>query len=40
MTQMSLNTAILSFAFSGVLGSHKRQYEAPRPVSQATPQKK
>ena len=40
MTQLSLNTTILSFAFSGVLGSHRRQYEAPRPVSQAAPKKK
>jgi hypothetical protein len=40
MTQLSLNTTILSFAFSGVLGSHKRPYEAQRTVSQPAPKKK
>jgi hypothetical protein len=38
MTQTTLKTAILSFAFSGVLAQHKHGYEAPRPVSQ-TPSK-
>jgi len=32
MNQMSLNTAILSFAFSGVLAPHKREYVS-NPVS-------
>ena len=35
MTQTTLKTAILSFAFSGVLAQHKRGYEPPRTVSQA-----
>ena len=38
MTQTTLKTAILSFAFSGVLAQHRNGYEPPRPVSQ-TPQK-
>ena len=38
MTQTTLKTAILSFAFSGVLAQHKHGYEPPRPVSQP-PQK-
>jgi hypothetical protein len=37
--QQTLNTAILSFAFSGMLGSHRREYGAPPPPS-ATPKKK
>jgi hypothetical protein len=40
MNQMSLNTAIISFAFSGVLAPHKRDYEAPRPQAPAQPKKK
>ena len=33
MTQpISLKTAILSFAFSGVFAPHRREYEAPRVV--------
>lgn len=40
MNEMSLNTAILSFAFSGVLPRHKRDYEAPRPASAETAKKK
>ena len=35
MNELSLNTAILSFAFSGVLAPHKRGYEPVR--SAATP---
>jgi hypothetical protein len=35
MTKTTLKTAILSFAFSGVLAQHRNGYEAPRPVSQA-----
>ncbi len=39
--QMSLNTAIMSFAFSGVLAPHRRDaYEAPRTVSAAQLPKK
>jgi len=39
--QMSLNTAIMSFAFSGVLAPHRRgAYEAPRVVSTAAGAKK
>ncbi|HXQ12784.1 MAG TPA: hypothetical protein VN805_17465 [Caulobacteraceae bacterium] len=40
MNQLSLNTAILSFAFSGVLAPHRRGYEAPRPQTPAQPKKK
>jgi hypothetical protein len=41
MNELSLNTAILSFAFSGVLAPHKRVgYEAPRPVSTESAKKK
>jgi len=39
MNQQTLNTTILSFAFSGMLGSHRREYGAPPPPS-ATPKKK
>jgi hypothetical protein len=39
MTQTTLKTAILSFAFSGVLAQHRQGYEAPRPVS-PTPNKR
>jgi hypothetical protein len=38
--KVTLNTAILSFAFSGVLPQHRREYEAPRTLSQAVPKKK
>jgi len=37
--QLSLNTAILSFAFSGVLAPHRRE-QAPRPQAPAQPKKK
>ncbi|HZC17898.1 MAG TPA: hypothetical protein VE309_14160 [Caulobacteraceae bacterium] len=40
MTQLSLNTAIMSFAFSGMLAPHPRGYEAPRPATPAQPKKK
>jgi hypothetical protein len=40
MNQLSLNTAILSFAFSGVLAPHRRGYEAPRVVSTSAQKKK
>ena len=40
MNELSLNTAILSFAFSGVLAPHKRGYEAPRPATAEPPKKK
>jgi len=33
MNQLSLNTAIMSFAFSGMLAPHPRGYEAPRPAT-------
>jgi hypothetical protein len=38
--KVSLPTAILSFAFTGVMPFHKRDYEAPRTASQAEPTKK
>lgn len=38
--KVSLPTAILSFAYSGVMPFHKRDYEAPRTTSQAAPTKK
>ncbi len=41
MTQpISLKTAIFSFAFSGVLAPHRREYEAPRTTSQDAGKKK
>ncbi len=40
MNQMSLNTTILSFAFSGLLGAHRRAYGSPPPLASATPKKK
>jgi hypothetical protein len=40
MNELSLNTAILSFAFSGVLAPHKRGYEAPRPTTPTGPKRK
>jgi hypothetical protein len=40
MNQMSLSTAILSFAFSGVLAPHRREYEAPKPQTSGQPKKK
>jgi hypothetical protein len=40
MSKMSLNTTILSFAYSGVLAQHRREYEAPRVTSQVVPKKK
>jgi hypothetical protein len=40
MNPLSRNTAILSFAFSGMLAAPKREYEAPRPTGPATPKKK
>ncbi len=40
MKKASLATTVLSFAFSGMLPSHRREYEAPRTVSQPTSQKK
>jgi hypothetical protein len=40
MNKVSLRTTILSFAFSGVLPQHQREYEAPRTATQATPKKK
>lgn len=40
MNQMTLNSAILSFAFSGVFAPHRRVYEALRPANPAAPKKK
>ncbi len=43
MNQLTLNSAIMSFAFSGVLAPHKREYETPRTVfttTTAVPKKK
>lgn len=40
MNQLSLNAAIMSFAFSGVLAPHRRLPEAPRVVTQPAPKKK
>lgn len=41
-TPLSLNTAILSFAFSGMLAPHRREYGDPKPVHpvSATPRAK
>jgi hypothetical protein len=38
--QLSLNTTILSFAFSGMLGAHRREYGSPPAPVSATPTKK
>jgi hypothetical protein len=38
--QLSLNTAILSFAFSGMLAPHRREYAAPAPRLPASARKK
>ncbi len=40
MNQLSLNSAIMSFAFSGVLAPHKREPEAPRTPIPSSPKKK
>jgi hypothetical protein len=40
MTQMSRNTTVLSFAFSGLLAAPKRAYEAPRPTGPTSPKKR
>jgi hypothetical protein len=40
MNQLSLNSAIMSFAFSGMLAPHKREPEPPRPSIPAPPKKK
>jgi hypothetical protein len=40
MTQISLKSAILSFAFFGVLAPHRREYEAPRTTSQDADKKR
>lgn len=40
MNQLSLNTAIMSFAFSGMLAPHPRGYEAPRPATPPAQTKK
>jgi len=34
MSPMSINAAIMSFAFSGMLGAHRQDYQAPREMSQ------
>jgi hypothetical protein len=38
--QVSLNTAILSFAFSGVLAPHRSGNQMPKPAPSVTPKKK
>ena len=40
MNLLSLNAAIMSFAFSGMFAPHKRETETPRTLTQATPKKK
>jgi hypothetical protein len=40
MKPLSLNTTILSFAFSGMLGAHRREYATPRPAAPTNPRKK
>ncbi len=30
MNHLSLNSAIIQFAFAGMLAPHRREYEAPR----------
>jgi hypothetical protein len=36
MNQLSLNTAILSFAFSGMLAPHRREIATPQPARPAS----
>lgn len=38
--QLTLNTAILSFAFSGMLAPHRREYGDPRPATPVSAAKK
>ncbi len=40
MNQMTLNTAIVQFAFSGMLAPHRREYESPRTVTPPPSSKK
>jgi len=40
MNQQTLTTTILSFAFSGMLGHHRREYGAQAPAPSAAPKKK
>ena len=39
MKQLSLNNAILSFAFSGVMAPHRRGPEMPKPAPSVPPKK-
>jgi hypothetical protein len=39
MNQLSLNNAIFSFAFTGVLAPHKRDNELPKPITKTAPKK-
>jgi hypothetical protein len=38
--KVSLNTAILSFAFSGVLAPHRNNNQIPKPGPTVSPKKK
>ena len=38
--QMSLNAAIMSFAFSGVMAPHRNDSQAPKPGPTVSPKKK
>jgi hypothetical protein len=37
MNQQTLNSAIIQFAFAGMLAPHRREYEAPRQTTTTTP---
>jgi hypothetical protein len=39
MNQLSLNAAIMSFAFSGMLAPHKRPAETPHPITKTATKK-
>ncbi len=37
MNQQTLNSAIIQFAFAGMLAPHRREYAAPRQDTTTTP---
>lgn len=40
MNQQTLNSAIIQFAFAGMLAPHRREYEAPKRDTTTTPSEK
>ena len=37
MNQQTLNSAIIQFAFAGMLAPHRREYDSPQPRTTTTP---